>query len=245
MCSPDRVRRPRWLLLFVLPLALAIPAEASLVFDEPMETTGTGLGTVNTILTVNNSPMESGCVGFDGTADVVGAGACPVGIAGGDEQTGESQTQTRTMEELGLAGAQQLRIVLNASETGGDAIGLDNLVLTIFGSDGTELFTSGPFAPVVIPETFEGTGTAGFVFRLDETQAAAAQPFFAAQNRIGLAASLSATSSGNETFFVADVGGLVAPGPAVTEIPTMSSLGLVFLALLLAGAGIWVVLRRS
>lgn len=245
MCSPDRVRRLPWLLLFVVPLALAIPAEASLVLDEPSETTGTGLGTVNTILTVNNTPQESGCVAFDGAADVVGPAACPVGIAGGDEQTGESQTQTRTIDELGLVTAQQLRIVLNASETGGDAIAVDNLVLTIFGSDGAELFNSGPFAPVVIPETFEGTGTAGFVFRLDDAQAAAAQPFFAPQNRIGLAASLSATSSGNETFFVADLGGLVAPAPPVTVIPTMSSLGLVFLALLLAGAGIWVVLRRG
>jgi hypothetical protein len=229
------------LLLFVVPLALAIPAEASLVLDEAMQTSGTGLGTVNTILTVNNTPTESGCVAFDGTADVVGPAACPVGIAGGDEQTGESQTQTRTMEELGLTAAQQLRIVFNASE-GGDSIGVDNLVLTIFGSDGTELFNSGPFAPIVFPATFQGTGTAGFVFRLDDTQAAAAQPFFAAQNRIGLAASLSATSSGNETFFVADFEGLEA---SVTEIPTMSSLGLVFLALLLAGAGIWMVLRRA
>lgn len=243
MCSPDRVRRHPGLLLFVVPLALAISAEASLVLDEPNETLGTGLGTVNTILTVNNTPTESGCVGYDGTADVIGAAACPVGIAGGDEQTGESQTQTRTMEELGLTGAQQLRIVFNASETGGDSIAVDNLVLTIYGSDGTELFNSGPFAPIVIPATFEGTGTAGFVFRLDDTQAAAAQPFFAAQNRIGLAASLSATSSGNDTFFVADVEGLEAP--PVTEIPTMSSVGLVFLALLLAGVGIWMVVRRA
>lgn len=244
MRSPVRVRRLRWSLLFAVPLALALPpvAEASLVLDSPSSTSGSGLGTVNTILTVNNTPTESGCVAFDGTADVVGAAACPPGIAGGDEQTGESQTQTRTMAELGLTDATQLRIVFNANESD-DPTTLDNLVLTIFAPDGTELFTSGAFAPITFPTTFSGTGTAGFVFRLDEAQAAAADPFFDPANRVGLAASLSTTSAGNETFFVADFGGLLAP--SVTEIPTASTLGLVFLALLLAGAGIWAVLRQS
>lgn len=245
MRSPVRVRPLRWSLLLAVPLALALTpaAEASLVLDSPTRTSGTGLGTVNTIITVNDTPTESGCVAFDGTADVVGAAACPVGIAGGDEQTGESQTQTRTMDELGLTNAAQLRLVFNANEESDGPITVDNLVLTIFAPDGTELFNSGPFAPITFPETFTGTGTAGFVFRLDEAQAAAANPFFDPANRIGLAASLSETSSGNETFYVADFGGLLAP--PVTEIPTASTLGLVFLALLLAGAGIWVVLRRS
>lgn len=250
MRSPDRARPGRvrpiivWL-LFAVPLALAAPpaAQASVILAEPDRTTGTGLGTVNTILTVNNSPTESGCVAWDGSADVVGATACPTGIAGGDEQTGESQTQTRTMEELGLTTSAALRIVLNANEESTDGITVDNLVLTIFAPDGTELFNSGAFVPVVIPSTFPGTGNSGFVFRLDDAQAAAAEPFFAADNRIGLSASLSQSSAGNETFFVADVEGLV--GPFVTEIPTLDQLGLAFLALLLAGAGVWAMLRRG
>lgn len=244
MSSPDRVRLLHGFLLFVLPLAAAFTptAEASLVFDSPQVTSGTGLGTVNTILTVNNTPTESGCVSWDGSADVVGAAACPVGIAGGDEQTGESQTQTRTMAELGLSSSGQLRIVFNAAEDENGAITVENLVLTIYSPAGAELFNSGPFVPVFLPNTFTGIGNSGFVFRLDEAQAAAAAPFFAPQNRIGLAASLSGTDAGNETFFVADVEGLEA---SVTEIPTASTLGLVLLALLMAGAGVWVVVRRG
>lgn len=213
----EKSARPPLVLLVLLLAALSpVTADASLIFSEPMETSGTGLGAVNTVLTVQNSPpetTESGCVAFDGGGDVVGPAACPAGIAGGDEQT---QTMTRSLAELGLTSAFDLRLVFNYHEPQSDEveddIDLDALVLTIYDADGGVCFTSGAFTPVTFGEPFTGTGQSGFVFRLDAQQAGAAQPCFAdPSRRIGLAAALSRASSGLETFFIADAADVAGP----------------------------------
>lgn len=82
--------RPTLVLLALL-LAAFLPAatvDASLILTSPDETSGTGLGAVNTVLTVDatGSTDESGCVAYNGTMDVVGPAACPAGIPGGDER---------------------------------------------------------------------------------------------------------------------------------------------------------------
>ena len=187
----------------------------------PIETSGTGLGSVNTILTVQDTPTESGCVGRGAGVDILGPSACLGANTGGDEGTGTSQTQTRSLAELGLTSADNLRAVLNANQTSGGPIQLDSLVLGIYSDTGTLLFTSSIFVPILFPFTFEGTGNAGFVFRLDPADTLAAQPFFAnPTNRVGLSASLSRTTSGAETFFIADAGGIAPPAIdlAVTKI---------------------------
>lgn len=207
------IERSALTLLRAIPLValslFAVPGYGSLVLSQPNETSGTGLGTVNTVLTIQNqagSTTESGCVAFNGTMDVVGPAACPAGVSGGDEV---GVNQTRTVAELGLSSAFNLRLVFNASEDGDRAITLENLVLRIFSPDGTVLFSSEPFDPVLFEQAFRGTGTSGFVFRLDTQQAAQANQFFAnGQNRIGLAASASGVGGGSETFYVADAGAL-------------------------------------
>src|SRR5262249_53512508 len=72
----------------------AHPASASLVFTGVATGTGAGIGTSNVVLTIQNTGTEQGCVGWNGTADVVGGGACPGGlspaITGGNEKTGNS-----------------------------------------------------------------------------------------------------------------------------------------------------------
>ena len=71
----------------VASFAVANNASASLVFDSSIEITGTGLGAVNTVVTAHDPPgdgIESGCVGFDGTSDVVGSSACLGSLPGGD-----------------------------------------------------------------------------------------------------------------------------------------------------------------
>lgn len=232
--------------VLVLQLAASAPAGASLVGAFPLETSGSGLGSEETILTVSNTPVESGCVGRGAGVDVVGPAACPPlsGIAGGDEQTGESQTQTRSLSELGLTNAANLRIVFNASEESGDSITLNELRLRIFSDAGAVLFDSGPFTDVTFPITFSGLGNAGFVFVLDAAQAAAAQPFFAdGTNRVGLAAALSNTSGGQETFFVADVASV--PGPGMAIIPTLSWWGVALLSIGLAALGLFLVRRMA
>lgn len=223
MSSPCAVR-VRFSILVLVVLAatpfLTPAADASLILASPEETSGTGLGAVNTVLTIQDEPTESGCVGWDGGSDVVGPAACPPGIAGGDET---AANETRTLGELGLSSAFNLRVVFNYNENNTDAITLEDLVLRIYSPAGAVLFSSEPFTPVTFPEPFSGTGTAGFVFRLDAEQALAANQYFDdPNNRIGLAAEASQTSAGAETFFIADAAN-VAPATADLAITKTDS----------------------
>lgn len=212
-------------------LLAASSSYASLVLVAPEDFGGTGLGTVKTILTIQDSPRanppgtEAGSVSYNGSVDVLT----------GDAKTGASQSLTRTVAELGLTSASAVRVVFNAVEPGNDAnsISLDDLVLTFYGAAGETLFSSGAFDPVFFANTSNGTGNSGFVFALDAAQAAAAQAavFNLASFgsvRVGLSASASLAGGGNETFFIAnsanDDGG--SPPAAVPEPTTVALLGL-------------------
>jgi uncharacterized repeat protein (TIGR01451 family) len=214
--------------LLAAAISLASTATASLVPVGPVPFSGTGIGAVNTVLTVGNKPTESGCVARGPAGDVLGGAACPAGFTGGDEKTGASQTQTRTISELGLTTATDLRIVLNINESTGNSVSMTNLVLTIFDPGGTVLFTSGAFTPPTFPMLHSPGTTVGYVFELDSVQAAQAQLVFAGTNRVGLAANLTNTTAGNETFFVADVTAIGTPlfgaDMAITKTATPSAI---------------------
>src|SRR5436190_22237316 len=87
-------------------LLAASPSNAALIFDGVATGKGAGIGTSNVVLTIQNTPTEQGCVGWNGTADVIGAAACQGGLSpaiiGGNEKTGSSQTQTRTVTQAGV-----------------------------------------------------------------------------------------------------------------------------------------------
>ena len=191
-------------------------AWAVLILVGPEDFQGTGLGAVNTILTIlDNDGTEMGCVGRS-----TAAGGCPGGVLnstpsdtgriiggslGGNEQTGDSQTRTRTVSDLGLNTASNLRVVFNAIEPGGTGITLDDLILTIYNSDNSIQFTSGSLAaPINFADTMTGAGNSGFVFALDAAQALAAGALDPT-DRIGLSASVSNAQGGFETFFVAPI----------------------------------------
>ena len=205
-------------LLAVSLSGFATTAHASLVLLGAESFQGTGLGAMNTILTLQspgNSSTETGSVSFNGTTDV----------RVGDTQNGASQTLTRTIGELGLSSATSLRVVFNALEPGNAAangITLNNLVLSIFSTNGAVLFTSGAFTPVVFQDTQTGAGNSGFVFGLTAAAAAQAQAqgFGSVNNRIGLSATATNATGGFETFFVA-----MSVRP-VTAVPEPLSLAL-------------------
>ena len=218
-------------------LSVCPAANAALVLVGPQVFQGTGLGAVNTILTIQspgNTTDETGSVGrsLGNINDVVI----------GDVKTGASQTQTRTISTLGVTSAADLRVVFNPLEPGnGDnGILLSNLMLSIFSPTGALLFDSGVFASVNFVNTDLGAGKSGFVFRLDDAQASAAQ--LAAfgidfgNNRVGLSATANNATGGFETFFVINQlpgggGGGGGGGPGGTPLPEPATLGLVGLAL--------------
>jgi len=210
-------------------------AGATLIFDHVQDLTGTGLGAVNTVLTLTspeNSTDEKGCVGR--------IGGCPGGVLnstpsdtgriiggtlGGNEFTGDSQTKTILGSTLSSNLASNLRIVFNPSEPGSATqqnITLNDLRVTIYNADGSVQFSSGTL-PATIPfaDATGGVGQAGFFFRLDATQAAAAGTIDAT-DRIGLSTSISNAQGAPETFFVTSVGGGTG---AIPEPGTLLLLG--------------------
>lgn len=203
-----------------------IGAQASLLLIAPEDFSGTGLGAVNTILTMQSpasTSFESASVGLDGSGTEV---------ITGDALTGASQTQVRSISTLGLTSAANLRVVFNGIEPGNpaeDSISVDDLVLNIYSPTGTVLFSSGVFVPILFPDTFQGAGNSGFVFGLDPLQAAAAQAsaftgIGFGNNLIGISATASFATGGPETIFVANT---AVPIPeSETYLMMLAGLGL-------------------
>src|SRR5215218_6858002 len=105
---------------------------ASLTMLGPENFAGTGLGSVNTILTITSpgaTTTETGAVSFNGTTDVIT----------GDAGAGASQTQTRTLNSVGVTSVSGLRVVFNAVEPGNgeSSITLNSMTLNLFNANGT------------------------------------------------------------------------------------------------------------
>jgi hypothetical protein len=215
----------------------ASASHASLIQQGPeQQFQGTGLGAVNTVLTITsagNSTTESGAVIFNGTTAVTSGDTLAI-------------NNTPTLGSIGVTSASDLRIVFNAQEpgvgSGNNGITLDKLALSIFDPTGKVLFNSGAFVPATFATTQTGVGRSGVVFALDAVQAGQAQAAAFgsgfANNRIGLSATALNATGGPETFYALSFGrgpigdgtvpgaGGTVPGAAVPEPGTVALLGL-------------------
>ena len=214
-------------------LATAASASHAALIQQPgpeQQFQGTGLGAVNTVLTLTSpgsSTTEAGAVSFNGTTTVTSGDTVAI-------------NNTPTLGSLGVSSASDLRIVFNAQEPGNAAangITLNNLALSIFSPTGSVLFNSaqqGTFAPITFSTTQTGVGNSGVVFLLDAASIAAASNAFGtgfANNRIGLSASASNATGGPDTFYALNFrNGTPAGGgggsAAVPEPGTVALLGL-------------------
>jgi hypothetical protein len=228
---------------FTLALALAPAAHASLVLQSLIPLSGTGLGTEPTILTIQNSGTETGCVSFSNlgaTGFSAGTGACTGSSA--DVKTGASQTSTQLLSAIGSGGinASNLGIVFNADQPAGGGITLTSLNVAFYdGTTGALLFQSGPvsctaagLSGCAFTSTVNGIGGAGYLFQLDaaqQTAATTAGAFSSQSNIVGLSASASNASGGSETFFLARIAGTSAvPEPASFVLMGAGLIGLLF-----------------
>lgn len=206
-------------------IGMAGSANAVLVFDGQVSTQGAGLGAVNTVLTMQspgNSTVETASVGraLNSTEDVIS----------GDAKTGASQTQTLSLESLGITSASDLRVVFNPSEPGSSnktGINLQDLQLNIYSPTGTVLFNSGAFNPV----SFAQTGNSGMVFKLDAATASVAQAAAFGPNSQGNLIGLSATANNAE-------GGFESFQIMAAAVPEPATYGLLAAGLLAIGLAV-------
>ena len=215
---------------------LVSEAGATLMFDSVQDLTGTGLGTVNTVLTIGSS--GSGCVGRiggcpEGTLNSTPSDVLRVigGTLGGNELTGDAETKTVPGSALPSSSASDLRIVFNPSEPDAEGLGsitVADLRVTIYNADGSVQFSSGALpAPVVFADATGGVGQAGFFFKLDGVQAAAAGAI-AADDRIGLSSTLINAQGAPDAFIVTAVtgGNGVIPEPATILLVGTALIGM-------------------
>lgn len=222
-------------------------AHATLIRVQPEDalTTGNGLGSVATVLTLQsqgNATVETGSV-------APGAGGTSV-------VTGDAQAQNRVQSfaSVGLTSPESLRVTFNPQEpntTAQGGITLTNLQVSLFGANGgAPLFTSDRFTSPVTFSAAEvgsqtGVGRAGFVFRLSDDDVAEARQSGAftggnvSANLIGLTASASDAQGGLDTFFITvrtfapgAGGGGAGGGTGAVPLPgTIALLGAGFLVL--------------
>lgn len=196
---------------------MAARADLVLVSPNIVSIGGTGLGAVNTILTIQaggNGTFETGCVSWSGSADaigptrVTGTGQC-TNAAAPDVLTGASQTQTRTLAQAGITSGANFALFFNAIEPAGNSITLNTLVATFYDQSGNLLHAAAYAGPTNFLQTESGNGKSGYLFALDLAQQGTLQTLINAFGtggiRVGIAASAGnplPAEAGHDTFFI-------------------------------------------
>lgn len=207
-------------------------ASAGLIDEGPLALSGTGLGAVPTILTVQatgNADNEAGCVAWNGMVDVTGTCAIGAGInstntfTGSQEKPGASQTQTQlvssAMDLNGFSGPTayaNLGLVMNIGQPAGGSIDLTSLILTVYNNGKATSFPlSCPAGGCSFTSSTAGLGTSDELFGISSDEVAnlgALSP----TAHVGVAASFTGAHGAPESFFLAAIPPASAGGAGTT-----------------------------
>ena len=200
------------------PVALPTPSPAPVGSLQPngtRSTEGNGFGVVLPVLSVVNTPQETGYIAWNGISD-----AC----FGDAKCTGAVHSNTYTFETLianGFTSSANLGIVYNINEGGaetepqGPDTVLNDVRILVYDAAGNWVFQTGPCTngdrpcPGSYPLTGGGQGGDGYLFTLDGAGQNGLASFFTnpafAQYRIGLFADISSTHGGAEDFYLSKI----------------------------------------
>lgn len=231
-----------------LPLAAGSASAATLVYDSILNVSGTGLGAVPTILTVQGdsgaTAEQEGCVSWNGTADVTGAAAClgagAAGIDGGDEK---ESTQTQLLSDA-YGGAiddwQDFALIFNVAEPGNDqTVDIEQLCVNFFTSAGS-LFLSACTGNIGATEQLgqsNGTGASGYMFVLSGLTLAEQTAILESGVRVGAVTDNAAFFNGQETMWLYNRLPGPGPNPDPNAVPEPASLMLLGTGLAAVAAG--------
>jgi hypothetical protein len=214
-------------------------ANASVILIGPGSVQPAGIGTVLTLLSLQsqgNATDETGRVSYNGSTSVATSLPNPTGAAqpGVDTTviTGGANNQTRSFAELGLTQASDLRVMFNINEpTGAADVLLRSLIFTAYNASGASVFSASLASPVNLTQIQGGIGLAGYLFGLDNADAAVLQALFAPDLRLGIQASVSNAQGGFDTFFATTVAAQTpGEGPTV-KVPEPGTVALLGFAL--------------
>lgn len=237
-------------------VSAAAPAFADLVYSPGTQTTGTGLGAVSTVVTVqdngqgngNGQPningIQSGCVTFTGGNPGTPAQTCDQGLLGGDNTAGNAGNNTYFLNNIaGLTNAGQLGFVVNISEGApGNTATLTDLYLSLFNTTTSTRTFYAYTGPDLVLGDSGGIGQSGLNrFLLDDAQAAAAILACPVLSQCvvggGIQFATGTTQAAPETVYVGafrreDGTG----GPGGGEVPEPASVALLGVGVLALGA---------
>lgn len=230
----------------ILPVAIVATgslsiSSASLVYDSTILLGSQGFGNAPRDLTIQATGRptgnESGCVGVLAGTIAIGSGACiadatiaPNGVSntGGDEpnpQVDDNKFGIPTLAELAINGADDIAILFNATEPGGDAITITDLTLKFFDANSNLLGAIDTAGAVQFLSTNPGNGVAGFVFRIDAAQQLQVANWITPTTRLALEASLTGASAGPESFMIVNLNA-PPPGGDPGDVPEPMSMAL-------------------
>jgi hypothetical protein len=225
----------------------------TVMLTSPTSFTGTGLGAVPTILTIQDSSTEIGCVGFTGLGSTLNSGVCTGSSA--DVKTGASQTRLQPLSAAAggaITSASSFAFIFNADQPAGGPITLADARVAFYSSTGAFLYQSAGLnctassTGCTFPVTASGMGKSGFEFQLSsdqQTAATAAGAFSSPSNLVGLSAFVTASAGGPETFYLLNGNAVSSQGSGISAVPEPSSIFLSTISLAIIGFS--AVRRRS